>query len=282
MSDATATAQGGALVRRASIEELCGHRDRALELYRRAADTLVEAEKAHRRALVGASSTSGFPHDRLRYMDVNGGPSRFADECRTIVDRDMWRSFIVGTPIGGLMDAEERKRFEDSLTGHNAVVPEVTPESVEATMLRLHDDGPMLFRRGLVNAFRTLASEYRSHDGFKVGPKVILSYGFQVYRDGGLGSFQVDAKLRDVDRVFHVLDGKPAPEDHGAGACGAVRLAHGQRLTQAETDYFHLRWFGNGNLHIRFKRLDLLLKVNRIIAEHYGAAVGTSDGRARR
>ncbi|WP_459933881.1 DUF4942 domain-containing protein [Fundidesulfovibrio butyratiphilus] len=31
-----------------------------------------------------------------------------------------------------------------------------------------------------------------------------------------------------------------------------------------ETSYFQCKWFKNGNLHIVFKRLDLLEKLNRI------------------
>ena len=44
---------GTNLVRKESIEELCGHRARALELYRAALDTLNEARAAHSRASHG-------------------------------------------------------------------------------------------------------------------------------------------------------------------------------------------------------------------------------------
>src|SRR3546814_6933389 len=39
-------------------------------------------------------------------------------------------------------------------------------------------------------------------------------------------------------------------------------------------DYFHVRIFGNGNLHLWFERKDLLVEVNKLLAEYYGEVIG--------
>jgi len=41
-----------------------------------------------------------------------------------------------------------------------------------------------------------------------------------------------------------------------------------------EDEYFAAKAFKNGNLHLKFKRADLVEKVNLIIAKRYGAAIG--------
>jgi hypothetical protein len=63
------------------------------------------------------------------------------------------------------LDAQERQKFERGL---EEGPPEVAPETVFATMSTLAGDADMIFRRGLVNMFKNLHRDYRSHDGFKI------------------------------------------------------------------------------------------------------------------
>ena len=56
-------ATGTDLVRKDSIEELCGHRARALQLYRQALDTLDAAMAAHKLACAGGHTSNDFLRD---------------------------------------------------------------------------------------------------------------------------------------------------------------------------------------------------------------------------
>lgn len=254
------------LVRKDSIEELCGHRARALELYALALSTLKAAQEAHHRACSMSVITTDFLRD-MRYTDCKD-PEGFAKAARACIDRDMWRFFITGTPLGSLMDAEEKRKFEDALKD---TPPEATPDTVFATMARLAGDANAIFRRGLVNAFRRFYSDFKSHDGFKIGRRFIIPNlvqpawcGFNHYRE---------SEVRDIDRCMHVLDGKQEPE-YQQGICAAMRTAMHDHKTEAETEYWRVRMFANGNAHFYPLRPDLIEKANRLIAEHYGAALG--------
>lgn len=260
-----------ALVRKDSIEELCGHRARALALYAQAFDLLLEARDAHARAAVGKSYITNFPVEALRWITTDRRVE-FVDRIRTDMDRDVWQGLILNTALAGLMDAEARDSFERSLRDNP---PEVTAETVFATMSALAGDAEMIFRRGLVNVFSQLHRKYRSHDGFKIKDRVIMPYAVRVlFRSAMLIH---DAQLIDVDRVMHVLDGKAAPH-HTAGLCAAIRAAMHANPAQweAETEYFSAKWHLNGNLHLRFKRADLVMRANQIIAEHFGMSLGVS------
>jgi hypothetical protein len=259
---------GTDLVRKDSIEEMCGHRARALQLYKQAMDTLNAAEDAHQRACGGGRVST----QHLRDVQYSGERDRVAAAARLEVDRGMWRHFIDATPLGSLMDAEERRRFEDSLKSED--VPEVTPDNVFATLSRLAGDADMIFRRGLVNAFRHFCGDYRSHDGFKIGPRFLIPRVV-----GGSGTFRYlnhyhTPEVQDIDRCMHVLDGKPAPE-YQQGVRSAIEEGARRGHSEVTSDYFRVRlYYGNGNAHFYPLRQDLVTQANKLIAAHYGEALG--------
>lgn len=57
-------------------------------------------------------------------------------------------------------------------------LPELTVENIMAKLERFAADDGSIFQRGIANAFSKLDRRFRSHDGFKVGPRVILTYVF--------------------------------------------------------------------------------------------------------
>lgn len=276
------TIPGTDLVRKESIEELCGHRARALTLYAQALGTLQDAIACHQRACYGGNS---YPQTEpiIRIFQYPGSTraTGLDDTARKCIDRDMWRAFIIGTPLGSLMDNEERKKFESQV---NDDPPPVDPDSVFATMNRLRGDAGVIFRRGLVNAFARLCRDYRSHDGFKIGDRVVFSGLVQNLGAGYRSiSHYREPELRDVERCFYVLDGKGAPE-YQQGILAAMRTEIGKgtlSTCEAETEYLKVRWFKNTNAHLWFKRTDLVARCNRMIAEHYGEALGMGPDAAK-
>jgi len=243
-----------------------------------AARTLLEAQKAHGRAIYGTSGYACDIGDLFRYFRADQ-LSGFIAEVRRRVDRNMWHGFVASTPLGSLMDQEERRKFEDSLKQQD--VPEATPDNVFATMNRLRGEAGVIFRRGLVNVFRRLSRDYQSHDGFKLGARLVMTH----VTNGGSTFTRFtqwgEEKLRDLDRVFHVLDGNAAPE-YQQGLCAAMRTAFHEKKSEAETDYFRVRWFQNGNAHLWLKRDDLAERANKLIAEHFGETLGVRPKRDQR
>lgn len=261
---------GTDLVRRDSIEELVGHRQRALDLYAQMLRTLEAARTAHKLACGGSTYIT---NDFLRDLQYKETPERFATDVRKGVDRDMWNAFMTNTPLGSLMDKKERQSFTDSL---DKDPPEITIDTVFASLSRLAADGGMIFRRGLVEVFRSLSHEFYSHDGFKIGARMVLTGMVSYWGGGYMGmNHYREPTLRDMDRCFHVLDGKPAP-DHQQGLCAELRTAlrDTPKADTIETPYFRVRWFKNGNVHLWFLRDDLVEMANKLIAEHFGEVLG--------
>ncbi|TIS17123.1 MAG: DUF4942 domain-containing protein, partial [Mesorhizobium sp.] len=86
-------------------------------------------------------------------------------------------------------------------------IPPVTVDNVYATIDKWAGESEMIFRRGIATAFSKLDRRFRSHDGFKVGSRMILPYAFD--RDHGNvtwgGTWET---VRDIERTFSILDGK--------------------------------------------------------------------------
>lgn len=253
---------GTALVRRDSIEELIGHRNRAVELFGQARDLLSSATEAAGRASPSTTySISPVPRDM---------PNR--DEWRATVDRAVWNHLIYSTGMEALMDHTARQQFRNQL---EAEPPEVTVDNCFATIHTLLGSADQIFRRGIAEVFSKLDRRFRTHDGFKFGNKVILTNAVNNF--GSWNHYRhTNELLRDVERTFHILDGKPVPEYTGsfvAKVSGAMRWD--DIACVVEDDYFKARVFQNCNMHLWFKRADLVEKVNKMLAAHYGAAIAS-------
>jgi hypothetical protein len=182
----------------------------------------------------------------------------------------MWRSVLQTTNLLSLMDETERKAFEEQVTKDP---PPATPENIAATCGRLMNEAGAIFRRGVVNAFGKLCRDYKSNDGFKIGTRVVVEYAFNTSSYQGrtwLYGLRKDAEISDIDRAVHVLDGKLYDRDAAGALIAAIRAAKTAEAWECETPYWRARWFGKGTLHLYLKDKDLLARLNKIVAEHYG------------
>lgn len=274
------------LVPRATIEEIVGKRNKALELYGVAHVALCAAGAA-----CGAAVTAGRVSGRVNaynhhqdvehrnLLDLAGGvmklPERdkFMADARRLVDTDVWSHVVELTELERLMDKTAKDQFRKQLTEDP---PEVTVENVAATLQQFMLDGDTIFKRGIATCFSALDRRFRSHDGWRIGSRVILSNAFDEWGSWSYHRNHRDT-LQDIERTFMMLDGKRSPASY-AGIVGAVEASRsgrglGRRQSEVANDYFTVRGFKNGNAHVWFKRDDLLVEVNKLIGSYYGEAI---------
>ncbi|MBO6755719.1 MAG: DUF4942 domain-containing protein [Roseibium sp.] len=154
-------------------------------------------------------------------------------------------------------------------------LPPVTVDNIMATLNGLLGQSNEIFMRGVANSFSALDRRFRSHDGFKIGSRIIIDRLCDA--DGWLSYGRREDVFVDVERIFKVLDGGKPGAMYGS-IIEVIRRERGNslnaRYSEHEGDYFKVRIFKNGNAHLWFTRKDLVLKVNRILAEYYGEVVG--------
>jgi hypothetical protein len=271
------------LIPRQTVAQICAQRDRALDLYGRAFDALsvaseAFAEAAKAVAAVSPTNSNGYTHatEENRKLFLTGiklpDPDAYRDAARRLTDTSVWAHIMQMTDLERLMD----KTAKDSLRQQLATEPpEVTEGNVRATLEEMAADAGTIFRRGIAGVFSNLDRRFRSHDGWKIGSRVILSNAFCEW--GGWNHYQNHRDtLTDIERTFFILDGRKQPESY-AGIVATIdanrRGGFRAHQSECETEYFKLRCFQNGNAHVWFKRDDLVSQVNRLIGEYYGAPI---------
>lgn len=290
-----------AVIPRATIEDIVGYRNEALKLYEiahskigDASEAVKAADEMARRAYPGINNYNHSQAEEIKaFHNAVNMPDRerYLRTARRLVDINAWAWIIERTDLERLMDKEAK----DKLRAQMAYIPErvdrntqqllngdeiekgmppLTVDNIMATLEQFMMDADTIFRRGIANAFSKLDRRFRSHDGFKIGSRIILTHAFNSW--GSLDHGYVRDSLIDIERVFAVLDGHA--EASFTSALYAVehsrRGQYGPRQSEVETEYFKIRGFMNGNAHLWFQRKDLVEKVNKLLAEFYGEVIG--------
>lgn len=186
------------------------------------------------------------------------------------IDREIWGDLMQRSGMLALMDAQSRSEWYQNL--ENNSFPEISEANILATFKQLHDSRSETFERGVVNVFKSLSWNYRTNCPCYFGRKIIVEsvvrydrWGFHFSR--GSRSNQ----LVDLERMLHLLDGKPVPDNRAdvASRFDTHVSQHGKSAEDYSDDYLSIRYYQKGSAHITFRRPDLVEKMNDIIAKHY-------------
>jgi predicted RNA methylase len=174
----------------------------------------------------------------------------------------------------------DRKAHEEFSAQLDKEPPPVTVEAILATLEQFQENALTIMQRGVALAFSSLDRRFRSHDGFKIGSRIILTH---MVSEFGLAQDRTTQTLRDVERAFFTVAGQRQPENYG-GIVGLVRGACGSFLGRkqyiVETEFLRVKGYKNGNAHLWFKRDDLVERVNLILADYYGETLGAGPDAA--
>lgn len=163
--------------------------------------------------------------------------------------------------------AEIDKQLED---------PKTLPDITEANMLAMIEGNARevgtFLQEAITECFDQLrpyhwgdrGDGYKTNQIYQIGERVILSYA--VSRAFGRGLYRLSYSssktqlIRCLDNVMHLLDGKGTVPTHAGPLIDALNGP--ENNGHVETEYFEAKCFKNQNLHLRFKRLDLLAELN--------------------
>ncbi|MBZ7517938.1 MULTISPECIES: DUF4942 domain-containing protein [Klebsiella] len=185
------------------------------------------------------------------------------------IDRRIWRDLMNKSGMLSLMDAQARDEWHKSLEKDD--IPAISEDNILSTFEQLHHNKQKVFERGIINAFRGLSWDYKTNSPCSFGKKIIINNLMTHNRWGfSLNWGWRRDQLVDLERMLFLLDGKPIPENRSDIS---ARLMEHVRDNPARDGYedvfFSIRYFQKGTAHLIFKRLDLVEKMNDIIAKHY-------------
>lgn len=176
-----------------------------------------------------------------------------------------WKGIIDKLNVRGVMDSKRRNELDKQLeTGEG--LPEISMESVldviGGMIGKLGDFGNATIRE----AFELMR---RKSDGYKstgqawaIGDKVVLGWMCELSFNSGHRfrlCYRADDDARTIETAFLLLDGKGPCKTNTAEFAGVLNSSTDG---EGETEYFRFKAHKNGNLHMWFKRPDLVKLMN--------------------
>ena len=220
------------------------------------------------------------------------------DECLEI-ERQAWRSFIDDLHLREVLSIDARTKLDKQLDNHrrgygdNAPLPPFTEENAFGFFEQTCANFPDLIKEALREVFKWLTPSQRwtgckTSDEFKIGKKVVLCGVASVCYSGGL---QVDydrrAQVDALGNALSMLDGKGVrksrrdkEEDYKLTGSYTDAWNHDWKQDLIyEDDYLIAKPFRNRHVHVTFKRLDLIEKINQAGAETVLQQAGREETR---
>jgi NAD-dependent DNA ligase len=187
------------------------------------------------------------------------------------IKKSAWKRIIEQLGIKKVLSIKRAEEFDKKLD-EGKDLPEITDTNILSMMESLVEQSKDYATEAVKEVFEFLrpgAHDYNKlktnakYAKYELGKKVILSWcvehayskPFRVHYG------QTENKLVALDRVFGVLDGKPWNDSYKSPLVDAINTSE---TGSGETEYFKFRACHNGNLHLEFKRMDLVQKMNQI------------------
>lgn len=164
-----------------------------------------------------------------------------------------WKGLVEKTQLRKVISYHHAERLDRRL--ERGDLPELDQITFSNMVADLCGDLDHYFDGAVKELFQWFGAE-------SIGKMVIVCSAVSHYDSISMDSHS-EHRFSCLDNVFHILDGKGFAR-HDTDASVLIKEAIGEGEWSCETAYFHFRWFRNGNMHIKFKRLDLVRELNRI------------------
>lgn len=260
------------------VERIVAQRDSGVAAFMEAIALIRDAQKLLFEAS-GRGWISGMTEIIERSLSADRSATREAALKRSVcryADRDIWQRLMNDTGMFTLMSEAQRKAWDKQLYSEDC--PEITLDNVIATFRALNASKGATFEQGVIDVFRNLSWDYKSHNPCLLGKRIIIDGVLDNHR-GLYFSVRTYAQNRidDLARPFWILDGKTIPDNRvSEGANLSAFISQGGAASVGEVftcEYFTIRAYKKGSAHVTFTRPDLVEKVNDIIARHYPGAL---------
>lgn len=201
-----------------------------------------------------------------------------------------WTSVFTQMEFNRWLDSKQQDRFMKDVE-RDATIP-FTAENIKGTLENVFLSRNKLFDESVANVFDELCSNavenasgperpaclkdrrgaegWKTNDSYKVNERLIFPYGCNYDKD--FNSFRVrwgdnaDRIYSDLDRILSVLDARPFGQCATVGRALQIafdRKHHSVSSQVTESQYFEIRFFKKGTVHLKWKRLDLLESFNK-------------------
>jgi hypothetical protein len=192
------------------------------------------------------------------------------DETIKRLRRGVWDQLVVKLELQKFLSVGKWKELQRLIEGDE--MPEIDEESIGSFVQGLIDQRGDLLADAVRETFEFLrprgwteAADYKSNSQDEVPRKVVLTWMVEPMLGGGRQlRYDRRQQVLAMERVFQMLDGKgEISREHFSELEVAIKAA-----SVGETTWFRYSAHKNGNVHLEFRRRDLLAKFNQIAGGH--------------
>jgi hypothetical protein len=202
-----------------------------------------------------------------RYHDVNfDNPKEIIENLKI----GFWKGMIEKMEVKRFMSSTAIQELDKNIDIGQGL-PEITEENIFNLLQSGIQNADKMIQELIEQVYNNIRprNDKKTNNKFQqeIGNKVIfwaLEHGWSK------GKFRVNHyrqdNLRDLQRAFQVLDGKGSISNSYYGEL--TEAINSSETGEGETEYFIFKGHKNGNLHLTFKRMDLVQKMNAMIGKN--------------
>lgn len=259
------------LIKSVSVDKILAERQEAINAFVSAMALMQVARKkiAH---VTGKDSETAMNECFYSALHVASDAEKCGNTIARKMDVKIWARLMDESGMYSIMSHKQRDQWEHTL--YSDSMPLATMENVASTFGGLYQDRDTVYREGITHVFRSLSWDYKSNNPVMIGKKIIKEGFFQQSRTYYRTRREFLETIDDLARAFYLFDNKTLP-DHRSGVGQQLDdffSVNGFSGDAFEHEYFSIKYFKKGSVHIVFKRPDLVDAINDLIAEmHPGA-----------
>jgi hypothetical protein len=186
-----------------------------------------------------------------------------AEKTAQRLEENGWRYLFDQTQMRQFLTERKRQEFDKQFYDHN--LPPLTVANAASTLLSMAHDAPGNMQAMVTELFEVLRpwnTQHKTNKRWQVGKKVILTHIVNVGYFAGLNHYR-EGTVRTLGTVFALLDGQGIPQ-YPHDLATTLQTALQAHEPTCETPYFACKWYKNGNLHVMFRRYDLVDRLNAL------------------
>jgi len=222
----------------------------------------IERAQEHLKAF----DTSGSSYDLQAFTHNEHGLD--FDRKQKRMKAAAWRYLVDRIELKKLASVARAKEIDKQLYEKPDTLPEISVDNIFGWLESMDTQAKQFLKEAVVEVYNNLRpstwNRHKTNSAFRIGKKVILCHRVRSCYSGN-GKFAVQYhfqdELRALDNVFHMLAGEGLSVYRNGDLTTAIEGATGG---VGETDFFKFKCYGNGNLHLEFKRMDLVQQLNSI------------------
>lgn len=187
------------------------------------------------------------------------------ERCLNRIKGNAWEFLLNRSGVFEFCSIKQRDEINHQMEDEKNL-PDFTLENIQAWFESYAVNVDKLFEDSIKEIFNWLRpwklDGYKTNNREIIGRKVIKPSMFEnVWGEKMSLVYYNDKYIQALDNVFHLMDGRGVSKYPG-NLVTAIKEACGKNAMMCETEYFSVKWYKKGTMHLEFKRRDLLDKVN--------------------